>query len=130
RPFPVLSVFCGPAMRHTLLTLPESMDARLAIVREADGKAGWPPGDQLSGHLSTPTDTPQNRHAQRSASCRRPDLASVPPGAVRHRQRRRMTLATPLIMQFAAELSKLPVEEQQRRIAKVLAAMRDEEKIH
>ena len=42
-----------------------------------------------------------------------PDLAAV------------MALATPLIHAFAAEISKLPVEEQQRRIAKVLAAMRE-----
>jgi hypothetical protein len=41
-----------------------------------------------------------------------------------------MALATPLIHSFATEIAKLPVEEQQRRIAKVLAAMRDESKPH
>ena len=41
-----------------------------------------------------------------------------------------MALATPLIHSFATEISKLPVEEQQRRIAKVLAAMRDDAKAH
>jgi hypothetical protein len=35
-----------------------------------------------------------------------------------------MALATPLVLQFADELAKLPPEEQQKRIAKVLAAMR------
>ena len=47
-----------------------------------------------------------------------PDLAAI------------MALATPLIHAFATEISKLSVEEQQRRISKVLAAMRDESKPH
>ena len=35
-----------------------------------------------------------------------------------------IALATPLIHAFAMEISKLSVEEQKRRMAKVLAAMR------
>jgi hypothetical protein len=35
-----------------------------------------------------------------------------------------MALAMPLVHQFAAEIAKLPPEEQTKRIAKVLAAMR------
>ena len=41
-----------------------------------------------------------------------------------------MALATPLIQQFAAEIARLSPEEQNRRIAKVLAAMRDEGSTH
>jgi len=41
-----------------------------------------------------------------------------------------MALATPLIQAFAMEISKLSVEEQNRRFVKVLAAMRDESKPH
>jgi hypothetical protein len=37
-----------------------------------------------------------------------------------------MALAMPLVTQFAAEIAKLPPEQQQKRIAKVLAAMRED----
>jgi len=38
-----------------------------------------------------------------------------------------MALAMPLVQAFAAEIARLPAEEQNRRIAKVLAAMREDD---
>ena len=53
-----------------------------------------------------------------------------PPTAMSPDLTKVLAVATPLIMEFAAELAKLPIPEQQRRIAKVLAAMRDEGSVH
>jgi len=53
-----------------------------------------------------------------------------PPTTMTPELTRVLAVAMPLVQAFAAEISKLPPDVQQRRIQKVLAAMRDEEKVH
>jgi len=49
-----------------------------------------------------------------------------PPTTMTPELTRGLAVAMPLVQAFAAEISKLPPEVQQRSIAMVLAAMRDE----
>jgi hypothetical protein len=66
-----------------------------------------------------PAPRPRHHQGETPMSTPKPPTVPLPPGFAAL-----MALATPRIHAFATEISRLPPEDQTKRIAKVLAAMR------